>query len=53
MSPADLANFRKWFARFDADAWDRQFEADASAGKFDALAAAALREHDEGKSAPL
>jgi hypothetical protein len=44
MSPTELLAFRKWFARFDADAWDRQFEADVAEGKLDGLAEAALRE---------
>ncbi len=32
MPPAELAEFRRWFAEFDAAAWDRQIDADASAG---------------------
>jgi hypothetical protein len=36
-----LAEFRRWFAEFDAAAWDRQLEADATAGKLDALLAEA------------
>jgi predicted esterase len=32
-----LAEFRRWFAEFDAVSWDRQLEADLSAGKLDAL----------------
>ena len=31
------SEFRRWFAAFDAVAWDRQLEADAPAGKLDAL----------------
>ena len=31
LSPKDLALFRRWFAEFDADAWDAQIEADAAA----------------------
>ena len=42
LSPAELAAFREWFAKFDASAWDRQFEADVKAGKFDSLAEQAL-----------
>lgn len=38
LSQAELAKFRRWFAQFDADAWDAQIEADAVAGKLDALA---------------
>ena len=41
LDPSDLAEFRRWFAEFDAAAWDRQLEADATAGKLDALLAEA------------
>lgn len=44
LDPAELAQFRQWFAAFDSDAWDTQIEADAAAGKLDALAAEALAE---------
>jgi hypothetical protein len=37
LSREDLAQFRTWFADFDAEAWDRQFEADAAAGHLDVL----------------
>ncbi len=53
LSPADLAEFRRWFAEFDAAAWDAQIEADAAAGKLDALAAQALAEYESGKARQL
>ena len=37
LDPSALAEFRRWFAEFDAFSWDRQLEADLSAGKLDAL----------------
>jgi hypothetical protein len=37
LDPTALAEFRRWFAEFDAFSWDRQLEADLSAGKLDAL----------------
>ncbi|MFN7871840.1 MAG: hypothetical protein ACK5QQ_06535 [Cyanobacteriota bacterium] len=37
LDPSALAEFRRWFAEFDAAAWDPQLEADLSAGKLDAL----------------
>lgn len=40
----DLAEFRAWFAEFDADAWDRQIEADVVAGRLDALADEAIED---------
>ena len=39
---AELAEFRRWFAEFDASAWDRQIEQDARSGKLDLLATDAL-----------
>jgi hypothetical protein len=50
LSPAELAEFRRWFAEFDAHLWDRQLEADAKAGKLDSLAEKALRAHAAGES---
>jgi hypothetical protein len=49
----DLARLRRWFIRYDAEAWDRQIEADATAGKFDALGREALREHRAGRTKRL
>jgi hypothetical protein len=53
LSPEELAEFRRWFAEFDAHLWDRQFEADVKAGKLDALAEKALRAHAAGQSTKL
>ena len=50
LSAEELAQFRQWFAEFDAAAWDRQIERDAGAGKLDAFADEALRDHAAGKS---
>jgi len=50
LTPEELAAFREWFARYDADAWDRQIERDAAAGKLDRLAAEALAAHDRGET---
>jgi len=50
LPPAELAEFRRWFAEFDAVAWDAQLDADVSAGKLDALGAEAIAEHQAGKS---
>lgn len=46
----ELSVFRRWFAEFDAQAWDSQFEDDVRAGKFDKQAEWALRDHAAGKS---
>lgn len=53
LSGAELVEFRKWYAEFDTQAWDRQFEADVKAGKLDALGEAARRARREGKSTEL
>ena len=53
LPPAELAEFRQWFAEFDAQAWDRQLERDAEAGKLDELAAEALADHQAGSSRAL
>ena len=38
LPPSELAEFRRWFAEFDAAAWEQQIERDAQSGKLDALA---------------
>jgi hypothetical protein len=53
LSRDELAEFRDWFAGFDADVWDRQFEADVNSGKLDSLAENALRDHLAGRSTKL
>ena len=53
LSPDELAAFRRWYAAFDAESWDRQFETDVKAGKLDAFADNALRAHTSGQSKPL
>jgi hypothetical protein len=53
LTPRELAEFREWFAAFEAAEWDQQFEADVKAGKLDKLADAALADHREGRSKKL
>jgi len=53
LTSAELAVLRKWFAEFDASAWDRQFEADVKSGKLDSLAEQALSDHAAGRSTEL
>jgi hypothetical protein len=50
LSQDELKLFREWFARYDAELWDRQIEADASNGKLLTLAERALRDHENGRS---
>jgi len=53
LSADELAMFRRWYAMFDAEVWDREFEADAKASRLDALAEKALRAHSSRKIKPL
>ena len=53
LSADELAMFRRWYAMFDAEVWDREFEADAKASRLDALAEKALRAHSSRKTTPL
>lgn len=53
LSPDELATFRRWYAAFDAEVWDRQFEVDVKAGKLDVLAEKALRAHTAGQTKPF
>lgn len=48
LPPAELAEFRRWFAEFDAAAWDREIEQDALNGKLDRLAAEAAEDFASG-----
>lgn len=38
LSDAERAEFRAWFAAFDAAEWDHQFETDVADGRLDWLA---------------
>ncbi len=53
LSRDEVAELRRWFRQFDADAWDREIEADVRAGRLDALAEEALEAHRAGRSKPL
>jgi len=49
----ELAKFRKWFAEFDAAAWDREFEEDVASGRLEALAREALRDDRSSRTREL
>ena len=53
LSDEDLAQFRTWFAEFDAANWDRQFEADVATGSLDKLAEKALKNLRQGNCTNL
>ncbi len=53
LSPEQLAEFRRWFAEFDARLWDAELETDVAAGRLDALADEALADFRQGRTTPL
>ncbi len=50
LSEKELSEFRRWYAKFDADLWDAQIESDAATGRLDNLAEEALNEYYTGKA---
>jgi hypothetical protein len=44
LSREELAAFRDWFRKYDADEWDREIEGDVLAGRLDKLAIEAIAE---------
>jgi hypothetical protein len=53
LTPQQLAEFREWFARFDAEQWDKQFDEDVAAGRLDKLAEQAIADLEEGRCTDL
>lgn len=53
LTPDELARFRAWFERFDADRFDQALEHGVNAGKLDALAEEALNEYRAGQTRDL
>ena len=53
LPPSELAEFRRWFAEFDASAWDKQIEQDVAAGRLDGMAAEALADYLAGSAREL
>jgi hypothetical protein len=53
LQPDQLAQFRDWFARFDAENWDAQIEQNVAEGKLDALAQQAIEHHSAGRTQRL
>ncbi len=49
----DLERFRKWFAEYDAAAWDQQFERDVAEGHLDRFAREAQRDVRAGRAKAL
>jgi hypothetical protein len=53
LPPQELAEFRAWFERFEAERFDRRIEQDGSAGRLDRLADEALVEARSGRAREL
>jgi hypothetical protein len=53
LSAEELADFRDWFAEFDAEMWDRQLEEDVAEGRLESLAQRALQHLREGRCTDL
>ena len=49
MSPEERAEFRAWYAEFDADEWDRELKADAVSGRRDWLIIEARQDQQAGR----
>lgn len=49
----DLERFRKWFAEYDAAAWDAQLERDVANGRLDRFAREAQRAVRNGRTTAL
>ena len=47
-TPAELAEFRRWFEDFDARRWDDALDRDTASGALDA----ALADHRAGRTVP-
>ena len=52
LDAGELAEFRRWFAEYDARIWNAKFKADVAAGKLDELASKALTSYRRGKTPP-
>lgn len=53
LSPNELARFRAWFEKFEADRFDQALERDADAGKLDAFAEEAMADYRAGRTRDL
>jgi hypothetical protein len=53
LSTDELTAFCDWFAKFDAEIWDRQFEEDVTSGRLNGLAERALQHLREGRCTDL
>lgn len=52
LPPSELAELAKWFAEFQAQAWDERLERDVKGGRLDALMREAEQEFEQGRCEP-
>lgn len=53
LKPAELKEFRNWFADFDMARWDQQIAEDSVAGRLDHLVEEAMEDYRAGKSTEI
>ncbi|MDQ3746105.1 MAG: hypothetical protein M3444_17155 [Acidobacteriota bacterium] len=53
LPPSELAELSKWFAEFQAQAWDEWLERDVKAGRLDSLLKEAEQDFEQGRCEPL
>ena len=53
LTDREFADFRAWFADFDAAIWDKQIEADVAAGRLNDAADEAIRDLQKGACTDL
>jgi len=53
LAPEDLARFRAWFERFDAQKFDEKIARDSTSGKLDGLAEEAIADFRAGRARDL
>jgi hypothetical protein len=53
LPPNEMAKFRSWFEKFDAEVWDTQIESDAKSGKLKQIAEIAIKDFKNGKNKPF
>lgn len=53
LSSHELAEFRAWYEKFDAEVWDKQLESDIKSGRLESLAKDAIQDYKNGKCKKL
>jgi hypothetical protein len=53
LTPEEIAEFRRWFAEFDAVTWDAQFEEGVQRGRLESFADQAVDDLRRGRCTDL